>query len=373
VLAAAQAQAADLMLLYDTGYVVLTPPVPGRYPYADTWQATWEFLKTTLPLEEAPFWAQDGYEAYRVLQPPGDDSYRLDLGAPATYAYRGEGWDAPEVDTVYDASAIWATATASRLFIPLRNVDPAATYTVTAQVHPFSYPGAPAQTVTLVTNDTPFASQTLVDGWQAVTWAVPGARLHDGLNRLELRWDWTATPRDVLGGDRKIGVTGVQLPVDADLKAFADGGFIALFDDVTGTQSDGSAGRRGVNVTVLDPVSGAKRASEGFDTTASAVESERLAAFLAEIDAGAPVLVVSYGDAWRELTDAAVAQLRTLGADVTRSGLKNQYFAIAGVKGAASGTAAQTVDPADAFLRISLNRDRRPLASAVDWVSVAPQ
>ena len=373
VLEAAQAQAADLMLLYDTGYVVLTPPVPGRYPYADTWQATWDFLKTTLPLAEEPFWAQDGYEAYRVLQPEGGDSFRIDLGAPATYPYRGEGWDAPEEDAVYDASAVWATDAASRLFMPLRNVDPAATYTVTAQVHPFSYPGAPAQTVALAVNDTLLETRTLVDGWQTVAWDVPGAVPQDGVNRLELRWAWTAAPRAVLAGDRQIGSTGVQLPLDADLKAFADGGFIALFDDATGEQSDGSAGRRGVNVTVLDPASGAVRAKEGFDTTASAAESERLAAFLADIDAGAPVLVVSYGDAWRALSAEAVEQLHTLGADVSLEGLQEQYFAIVGVKGAAPGAAAQTVDPTDAFLRVSLNRDRRPLAAAVDWVSVEPK
>ena len=165
----------------------------------------------------------------------------------------------------------------------------------------------------------------------------------------------------------------MQLPLDADLKAFADGGFIALFDDATGEQSDGSAGRRGVNVTVLDPASGAVRAKEGFDTTASAAESERLTAFLAGIDIGAPVLVVSYGDAWRALSAEAVEQLRTLGADVSLESLQEQYFAIVGVKGAAPGAAAQTVDPTDAFLRVSLNRDRRPLAAAVDWVSVEPK
>ena len=373
VLAAAQAQASDLMLLYDTGYVVLTPPVPGRYPYVDTWQATWEFLKTTLPLEEEPFWAQDGYEAYRVMQPEGADAFRIDLGAPTTFAYRGEGWDAPEVDTVYDANAIWATAEASRLLLPLRQVDATATYMIEARIHPFIYPGSAPQRVALVVNDTVLSTQTLGDGWQRLTWETPGALLQDGLNRLELRWDSTAAPRDVLGGDRQIGATGVQLPVDADLKAFADGGFIALFDDATGEQSDGSAGRHGVNVTVLDPRSGAVRAKVGFDTTGSATESERLAEFLTSIDDGAPVLVVSHGDAWNQLSVAAVDQLRTLGADVTVASLRDQYWAIVGVKGATPGTAAQTIDPQDAFLRISLNRDRRPLAAAVDWVSVAPK
>jgi hypothetical protein len=50
--------------------------------------------------------------------------------------------------------------------------------------------------------------------------------------------------------------------------------------------------------------------------------------------------------------------------------VRGNYFAIAGVKGAASGTAAQVIDANDAFLRISLNRDRRPLAAAVDWVQI---
>jgi hypothetical protein len=52
--------------------------------------------------------------------------------------------------------------------------------------------------------------------------------------------------------------------------------------------------------------------------------------------------------------------------------LQEQYFAIVGVKGAAPGAARRRSIP-DAFLRVSLNRDRRPLAAAVDWVSIAPK
>ncbi len=48
--------------------------------------------------------------------------------------------------------------------------------------------------------------------------------------------------------------------------------------------------------------------------------------------------------------------------------MRGNYLAIAGVKGAAPGSAAQVIDANDAFLRVSLNRDRRPLAAAVDWV-----
>ena len=371
LLEAAAAQADELAYLYDTEYVVLTPPIPDRLPYADTWQAAWDFVKSTWPLEDEPFYAEDGIEAYRVPQDAGSDQFRLDLGAPGTFPYRGEGWDEAEADNVYEAEAIWATAQTSRLFVPLREVDPAATYSVRLRLHPFAFEGGRQQTVTLAINGVQEWDQTqpLSLGWQEIGWEVPGSVLVDGLNRLELVWGYTAAPRAVTPSSRQIGATGVALPIDADIKAFADGGFIALFDEA-GEQIDASAGRRGVNVTVLDPASGAVVQQVGFDTTANAGESTALAAMLQETAPGAPVLVASYGDAWAYLDEEAVSALQGIGADVTLDGLQNQYFAIVGVAGSAPGSAVQSIDPADAFVRVSLNRDRRELAAAVDWVEV---
>ena len=368
--AAAAAQADKLAYLYDTEFVVLTPPIADRLPYSDTWQASWDFVKSTWPIEEQPFYAQDGIEAYRVRQPQGTDSFRIDLGEAGTFPYRGEGWDAAETDTPYEASATWATALQSRLFVPLRKIDPAATYGVRLRVHPFAYPGSSQQTVALLANGAQAgAAQPLTDGWQEITWQVRGSALVDGLNRLDLVWGYAAAPRTVTPGSRQIGSTGVELPVDADVKAFADGGFIALFDEAGG-QNDASAGRRGVNVTVLDPKSGQVLDKVGFDTTANEGESAKLAAYLQQIPPGSPVLVASYGDAWAHLTQDAVTALQGIGADVSLEGLQNQYFAIVGAVGAQPGSAVQTVDPADAFARVSLNRDRRNLAGAVDWLEI---
>jgi hypothetical protein len=350
------------------------PPIAQRYPYADTWQAAWDFAKATLPLEPKPFWTGDGIEAYRLVQPESSDTFTLDLGAAGTFPYRGEGWDAAETDAPYDTTAIWATGASSRLFVPLRQVDPTATYRITARVHPFAYPNGPQQRVALVVNSADFAEQPLSAPWQETTWLevrweVPGAQLIDGLNRLELRWAQQAVPRDVLGGTRAIGATGVQLPIDADIKAFAEGAFIALFD-ANGDQIDASAGRRGVNVTVLDPTTGAVLEKVGFDTAANAYESEALASYLAALPAGSLTLVASSGDATAYLTPAAVEGLRGLGADVTVESLQGNAFAVIGVQGAAPGSAAQSIAPGEAFLSVSLNRDRRPLAAAVDWVEV---
>jgi hypothetical protein len=370
VLTAAQAQADELVYLYNVGYVLLFPAVPQRFPYADHWPATWNFVKATLPLETEPFWTGDGIEAYRVVPPTGGDTFTLHLGDGDTFPYRGEGWDGAATDTIYDTPAIWATAQEGRLFLPLRQVDDTATYGVTLRLRPFVYPGSPPQTVTLIVNNQAVDTQTLTGDWQEVRWALSGAWLIDGLNRLTLRWGYAQSPRAVLPGNRLIGNTGVELPIDADLKGFADGGFIALFDDA-GEQVDASAGRRGVNVTVLDRNDGTVLAQAGFDTTANVYESAALAAFVRQIAPGTPVLVVSHGDATTHLTDEAVTALRALGADVTLDELQGQHFALIGVQGAIPGTALTVSDPTEAFVRLSLERDRRTLAAAVDWVQVA--
>jgi hypothetical protein len=367
--AAAQAQAAELMYLYNVGYVLLMPPIPQRFPYADHWQATWDFYKVTLPLEAAPFWSGDGIEAYRVVQPTGSDGFQLQLGQPDTFAYRAEGWDEAPVDTPYGLPGIWAMDRESCLLLPLRGVDSAKSYPLRVQARPFDYPGSPAQRVTAVVNGTRLAEQPLVNDWQTVEWSVPGSALADSVNRLCLEWGYAAAPRAVLAGNRLIGSTGVELPIDADLKAFADGAFMALFDEAGG-QSDASTGRQGVNVTVLDGQSGAVLDSVGFDTAANSFESEKLTAFIAGIPNGAPVLVASRGDAAAFLTEDGIAALNSLGGDVTLENLRGNYLSLAGVKGATSGAAAQVIDPIEAFLRISLNRDRRTLAGAVGVVEI---
>ncbi len=366
---AASAQAAELMYLYNTAYVLLYPPIPQRFPYADHWETTWDFVKTTLPLEREPLWSEDGIEAYRVVQPDGADSFRLDLGKAGTFPYRGEGWDDAAVDTPYETSAIWALGNQSRLFVPLRNIDPNRDYTLTLHARPFAYPGSPRQSVQATVNGFPMNTIPLTDEWQEVSWRLPGVELVDGLNRVAFTWGNAASPRTVVGGSRDIGTTGVALPVDADLKAFIDGAFIALFDE-TGQQINASAGRRGVNVTVLDEQTGRLLDKTGFDTAANAYESQALVDYLATIEPGRIVLVATQGDATAFLSEAAVEAFGSLGADLTLGQVKGQYVALIGVQGAVPATAAQSIDPVEAFLTIGLNRDRRPLSAAVDWVAV---
>ena len=366
-----QAQAEEMMYLYNVGYVILTPPIEQRFPYADTWQATWELFKSSLPLEAQPLWTGDGFEAYRVVQPEGRDEFTLALGQPGTFPYRGDGWDNAEVDAPYGQPAIWATDEQSCLFVPLRNLDESrSTYTLTMPVRPFDYPGSPPQQVTAQINGEPFATQDLVNDWQTVSWTVPLSALRNTINEICLNWSYAASPRTVLGGDRMIGATGVALPVDVELKSFADGAWISTFDEETGAPINASTGRRGVNVTVLDARTGEIVDMQGFDTAANEFESAALAEYIGQIAAGSPVLVGSRGAAGAFLTEEAITQLRTLGAEMTLASVQGSYFSIVGVKGAQPGTALQAVNETEAFLRIGLNPDRRTLAAAVGTVSL---
>ncbi len=366
---AAKAQAPELVYLYNIGYVLLFPAIPQRFPYADTWQESWRLAWEILPLEREPFWTGQGIRAYRTVQPPGTDRFQLRLGEPGTFPYRAEGWDATETDTIYGRPAIWATDRESCLLIPLRQVQAQATYTLTVDLHPFAYPGGPTQMATPVVNGQALEPLELTEGWQNRSWSVPGTALRNTVNRVCLRWAYTAVPRQVIPGHRAIGTTGTALPVDVEVKSFPEGAFIALFDP-EGRMVDGSAGRRGINVTVLDPESGAVLAKEGFDTAANEYESQKLAQFLAEIPPGRIVIVAAKGAGWLRLTAEAVGALRDLGADVTLEALQERYLALVGVKGSPPGSAAWVLHPQEAFLRIGLNPDRRSLAAAVGRVRI---
>ncbi len=159
--------------------MVLTPPIPGRLPYADTWQAAWDFVRETLPLEEEPFWAQDGIEAYRVVQPQAKTPSASIWGsrAPSPIAAK-DGTPPRQTPRTMPPPSGPPTAT-SRLFVPLRDVDPGDLCSQRPGA-PFVYPGSETQSVTLVVNGAPLSARPLTDGWQTVAWQVPGKRCRMG-------------------------------------------------------------------------------------------------------------------------------------------------------------------------------------------------
>jgi hypothetical protein len=368
--AAARAQAGDLMSLYDIRYFITTPPIPGRYPYQDTWQRTEEYALDVLPLEKPAFWEADGYRAYRVEQPPIPFPFRLDLGTPGTEPYLGQGWDIRPDEQPLGATATWVTGKTADIYVPLAGP---ANVTLRLAIAPLDYPGAPVQTVSASANGTPVAEdQPLRPGWQTLEVSVPASATHRGPNRLRLEFGWAASPRRVFpdpASRAEIGSTGVVSPVNLEVHAFDEAYISAYGPD--GSQTDASAGRRGYNVAVIDPRTGKVLDVEGFDTAANSYEADALAAYLRAIRPGQIVVLATKGDASAHLNQAATDAMRTLGSGVSSpTDLVGQAHALVGVGGAQPGTAAETIAPGDAFLRVW--GDFRELAAAVDWAEVGP-
>jgi hypothetical protein len=363
---AARASAAELMALWDVRYLAVNPPVAGRYPYSDTWQATQDYALDVIPVDPQPLWAADGVQIYAVQQAAVPFPFELDLGSRNTDAYRGPGWSVDEGD-VGGASGVWVDGREAELFVPLR-FETTAPVDVILRVQPFSYPGAPQQTLSVEMNGVDLGVQPLEPGWQELRFSAPAEATRSGLNRLWLRFSHSARPLDVLPGQAMIGATGVQAPVDIEINS---GGEVQDFAFITITSPDGattdaSAGRRGYNLAAIDPKSGALLDMQGFDTTANSFEADRMAQFIEGLPDDVIVLGAARGEAGTALNDRAVQALASLGSTVDLRATPGSGHALIGVKGAAPGAAAEETGPDGAFLRLAA--DRRTLSGAVDWV-----
>ncbi len=365
----ARAQAPELMRLYNVRYVILFPPIPGRYPYAQTWERAWAFVRDILPLEKTPFWTGDGIEAYRVIQPSAPIAMSVDLGEPGTAPYRGKGWYEDEV--IQGRSAVWAGANGTEARVFLR-ADGDGPHTLTLSVLPFAYPNAPPQTLQVWVNGRPVSNVLALNaGWQEVVVDVPAGVTRDHTNVITLRFGWTKRPRDVFEGRRLIGSTGVQVPVDVEITAFADGAYMNTVED-DGTRHNVSYGRRGYNFTLIDPRTGKVLDKTGFDTYANEYEAQKMARYIESIPEGTIVLVATKGDAARHLTDEAAAALRTLGGRVDLRQHPGQFHAMVGVKGTAPGTAEEVVAAPSAYIYLGDYPDFRTLGIAVDRITLQP-
>jgi len=364
--AAARAQAGDLMTLYNVRYLVTTPPIPGRYPYQDTWQRTEQYVLDVLPLEAQPVWEADGYRVYRVVQPPVSFPLRLDLGMAGNEPYLGEGWDVRSDEQPYGATANWATAEVAQLFVPL---DTQLDITLRLALAPLAYDGAGQALSVRFNDETVLSGRELAPGWQTVEMRVPAAATRQGTNRVQLEFAWSASPRQVFPDPASralIGATGVQSPINLEVHGFSEAFVTSTGAD--GATTDASAGRQGYNVAVFDEKSGELLDKRGFDTAANIYEADALASYLDTVPVGRIVVLATKGNGTDNLTPDAVAAIARLGSKAAGAAdLAGQAHALVGIQGAAPGTAAEVIAP-DAYLRVA--GDFRRLAAAVDWVEL---
>ncbi len=359
-----EALAGELLYLLDIRYVVMHPPLPGRLPYADTYQATEEYVKSVLPLELVSEDAT-GVRAYRVIQPPPTTTVTVDFGQAATQMYRGEGWSWEE--DMGGVSANWADARTARVFLPARLPGD---YRLSLTAAPFTWEGSPPQQATVRVNGRALLRPlTFSPGWASYELHVPAEYVKMGLNVVAFEFAYAESPYDRLPGDFAIGSTGVNAPVDIKVNSVGGEAGFAHIGIGRNSDVDISVERRGYNLVVLDERTGAVLDRRGFDTSGSPAESRLLADYIASIPAGRIVVAAVRIDGGRHLTAEAVAALGTIGAKADLRGTENRAHAIIGVKGAAPGTALELAPAGNAFLYVGHNMDQRTLAVAVDRVS----
>ena len=159
--------------------------------------------------------------------------------------------------------------------------------------------------------------------------------LSPGLNTLELRAGYRFGEAEP---GYAIGTTDVILAADVVVTAARDRAMI----EVNGRLEPFE---KGYALAVLDADTGEITNFASFNTSWYREDSERMAAFIESIPASTPVLVSSEYDVSRNLTDAAVRALRTLGLDEDLRGRAFSVHAAIGAKGAPPGSALECVDP----------------------------
>jgi hypothetical protein len=365
-IAADKAIAPQVLRFFGFRYVVIHPPLVGS--------PTEDYIRTIFPLEPIP--ADAGLSAYRV-QLPAPEQPTIDLGSDLGRLYCGEGWGEPEA-TSPGSDYLWVQRQGARLFLPLSGTGERR-----LSIRAFSPDAGRSMTIWL--NGTPVATVTLEQGWQQYTVTLPGARLHPGLNEVNLRFDrllplatvfaaGSSWEEDAPAVGHTIGQTGVSAPVNivvrsAGLEAGGDFGFAHIYVD----GQDVSPHRRGYNLAVIDPQSGQVEATGHFDTfdPASTQASIALMDFIRAVPTGHIVAAAVADEASHNLAEGAVDALRSIGVATDLRGRFRSGHAVIGVKGAAPGQALEASGrerPVSVW--VGANVDTAAVGVAVDWVRV---
>jgi Interleukin-like EMT inducer len=290
------------------------------------------YIEKALPVR--PIDAQDTGQtsilAYAVDLPPWPETWTATSNDPLGRLSYAEGWGATATTTV------WAERSAVRLLVPAPDEEGS------RQMSFRAFTPGEGQRLHLEINGQAAGQVDLRPGWQDLELALPAGSMRQGLNEVWLRFDQLYPAQQVELSSRLIGQTGVEAPVNLVIQsAGQEVGDLALIY-VNG--QDVSPNRRGYNVVVIHPTTGAVVEAAAFDTHLDEGASQALASFITEVPAGYLVAVAAADEASRLLGLEAVDALHTIGAS---SDLRDHFrwgHAIVGVKGAPPGTALEALD-----------------------------
>jgi Interleukin-like EMT inducer len=354
-----RAMAPEFVYFFDIRYLVVNAAVSDRPPYSDTRARTLDYLRQVLPLGDK-FYESNGTLAYRILQPSPPPYEQVDFGSEDAHLYEGEGWAADE--QIGGASGNWSTAQNARIFIPIRDLRD---YTLTMRVLPFDWAGH-TQTLELGVNGQPFKPLTLNPGWKEYELVIPRDMLHPGLNELTWQFGYLVRPSEALPPKYDIGTTGSKSPVDIVAESTPQFGSIKI------AGREVSPLKRGYNLVVVDPRSGAVLESKNFDTGGTSIsESRALTDFIGKLADGDIIVGAVQGEAGTTIGDRAAAAIKSLGLTTDlrgTTGRTHAFVAVKGLQGALEATGNGT-----SLVSVGHSTDDRSLGVAFDWIRVAPK
>lgn len=349
--------AADVVNFFDIRYVVVNPAIAGRPPYEDNRDRVLDYVQQVLPLGEKVADA-NGLVAYRVNQTPLQVPYTIEMNTERARLMQGYGW--LPVEPVADADASWATLQGATLYLPLREIRD---YELTLRALPFTYPNSAAQSFAPTVNGRALAPVSMKPGWNEYTLSLPRDAIMPGLNEIVLNFGHLVRPRDVLPAHFEIGATGVTSPADIAVASTPE------FASIKVNDREVSPLKRGYNLAVIDPKSGAVLKTANFDTGGRTIlESRALREFLDALPAGRIVAGAIQEDASAMLGEAAASSIRALGLETNVRGQEGMTHAFIAVKGKPGGL-EQAGEGASA-VSVGRSLDNRLLSLAVEWVRV---
>ncbi len=351
-----RAQAPEFVYFFDIRYLVINAAIPNRPPFSDTRDPTIEYLQQVLPLGEK-IYDRAGTVAYKINQPAPPSRLEIDFGTEGARLYQGDGWSADA--QIAGVPGNWATQQEARVFVPIRELRD---YTLTVRALPFDYPGH-AQTLSLAVNGHPIDTRSLRPGWSEYEFTLPGAVLQRGSNQLTWRFEYLVRPSEAVPPNFEIGATQVKSPVDIAVQSTPEFGSIKI------AGREVSPLKRGYNLAVIDPRTGALLDARNFDTGGTSItESRALTDFISKLPDGVIVAGAVQEDAAAILGDRAAAAIKSLGLETDLRGTSGRTHAFIAVKGRKGGLESTGDGPS--LVSVGHSTDNRLLAVAIDWIRV---
>ena len=314
------------------------PISPSDAQRARDWAATWairyimvhrdklppateEALRQLLPVTLA---GESGNLAlYRLaddLAPPT----RFPVGTDAGRMVLAEGWSPPGL-----GAAVYAQRDEARLLLPL---GPQA-----RQLQLDMWALAPKQSVTLIVDGRPVATQPLSTERSLLAFDLPSDPARPPLSDVRLRFAALTPAAKTSGSDQAARPTGI--PGLSSLVVRSAGQETGDFAHIFADGADLSPNRRGYNLVAWNPGDGRLLGADAFDTHGDPTASARLAAWVRALLPGAVVAGAVRDEASMNLGGDAIDALRSLGV---ATDLRNHFrwgHAFIGAVGSAPGSA----------------------------------